>query len=97
MNQNFVALLKIALYGAFGSLYGGLFVLLGKFTGWNGLLGPLHMAPVLQLLAQITALMVAMLIFLTAAKAIRTNRRVNEFEEYKQRTQKLIAELKNNS
>lgn len=88
-NQNFNALLKVSLYGAFGALYGSLFSFIGEFGGWDGIMG---MAG--RLGAQGTTLLVSMLIFITAAKALKTNRRVNEYEKYKEETEKLINELR---
>lgn len=87
-NQNLNALLKIALYSAFGTLYGSMFTLLGEVGRWDGISGVLG-----RVGAQITALFVAMLVFYIAMKAIKTNNRVNNFEKYKEQTEKLIKNL----
>ena len=87
-NENFITLLKIALYGAFGTLYGGLFSVMDEFGHWEGVFGVAG-----RLGAQVTALFVSMLIFLIAIKALRVNNRVNKYEKYKMQTEKLIAEL----
>lgn len=87
-NQNFVALLKVAALGAFASIYGGIFAVLGEVGRWDGFLGLIG-----RLGGQVIALMTGTLIFMTCSKALRMNRRVNEFEKYKKETDKLIAEL----
>lgn len=92
INQNLTALLKIALYSAFGTLYGSMFVLLGEVGQWDGISGILG-----RIGAQITALFVAMLVFYIAMKAIRTNNRVNKYEQYKEQTENLIKKLEINS
>jgi len=83
------ALIKVAFYGAFGSIYASLFSFLGEIGRWDGPLGTVG-----RLGAQATALFVAMIIFLTCMKALRTARRVRDFPKYKQNTEKLIAELR---
>jgi H+/gluconate symporter-like permease len=91
-NQNFNALLKVSLYGAFGALYGSLFSFIGEFGGWDGILGLAG-----RLGAQCTALFASMLIFITVSKALKTNRRVNEYQKYKVETEQLISELRDHS
>jgi ribosomal protein L17 len=91
-NQNFNALLKVSLYGAFGALYGSLFSFVGELGSWDGIFG---MAG--RLGAQCTTLFVSMLIFTTAAKALKTNRRINEYATYKEETEKLLNELRKSS
>ena len=83
------ALLKVAFYGAFGSIYASIFTFVGEIGHWDGLFGLVG-----RLGAQITALFVAMFIFLTCVKAARTAQRARNFPRYKQDTVKLITELR---
>lgn len=83
------ALLKVAFYGAFGSIYASLFGFLGEVGRWEGLLGILG-----RIGGQVTALFVAMIIFLTCFKAAKAARRVRDFPKYKIETEKLLAELR---
>lgn len=82
------ALLKVAFYGSFGALYGAIFGVFGELGAWNGVA-----AVIGRFGAQATALLTAMLIFITCAKAARIARRSRDFAKYKQETEKLIAEL----
>jgi hypothetical protein len=82
------ALLRVAFYGAFGALYGAIFPFLGEIGGWSGGLGVLG-----RLGGQAVALITAMLIFFTCARAARLARRSRDFQKYKAETEKLIAEL----
>lgn len=86
------ALLKVAFYGAFGSIYASLFSFIGEIGRWDGLLGMVG-----RLGAQVTALFVAMIIFLTCFKAAKAARRAKVFPKYKQEMDRLIAELRTDS
>jgi hypothetical protein len=83
------ALLQVAMYGAFGSIYASIFTFAGEVGRWDGFLGVVG-----RLGGQAVALFTAMLIFLTCAKAVRLARRVKSFDEYKEKTEKLLAELR---
>ena len=82
-------LLKVAFYGAFGSIYASLFSVIGELGRWDGPLGVIG-----RLGAQVTALFVAMIIFLTCYKAAKAARRVRDFAKYKQETEKQISDLR---
>lgn len=86
------ALLKVAFYGAFGSIYASLFTFVGELGRWDGALGAVG-----RMGAQATALFVAMIIFLTCFKAAKAARRVRDFSTYKPQTEKLISELRNDA
>lgn len=89
MNQLFLtSLIKVAMYGALGSIYGAMFPFIGEFLGWGGLGGTLVRAG-----AQMTALVVAMLIFITCARAMRIHKKVRDFDSYQKNTKQLISAL----
>ncbi len=46
--------------------------------------------------AQVTALLVSMLIFVTCSKTIKMYTKVRDFDEYKRDTDQLISELEQN-
>ncbi len=89
LNQLFLtSLIKIAMYGALGSIYGAMFPFIGEFLGWGGLGGTMARTG-----AQITALAVAMLIFITCSRVMRIHKKVRDFDSYEKNTKQLISEL----
>ncbi|KPN76178.1 hypothetical protein AEA42_15175 [Shewanella sp. Sh95] len=89
LNQLFlISLIKVAMYGAIGTIYGAIFPFMGELTSWDGLGGIVGRTG-----AQITALAVSMLIFMTCAQTMRMHKKVRDFEEYEKNTKSLIAEL----
>ncbi len=83
------ALLKVAFYGAFGSIYASIFTFIGEWGSWDGPLGLVG-----RLGAQVTALFVAMIIFLTCFKAAKAIKRAKNFSDYKEQTEQLIQEIR---
>jgi hypothetical protein len=73
-------LVRIALYGAIGGIYGGLFGMVGGFTmwSWSGYLGSAA-----ALASGMIALFTSLFIFQTSLITIRVNKRVAEYEAYK--------------
>lgn len=88
IQEHLHSLIKISLYGAFGSIYGGIFSFVGEVGHWDGVFGLSG-----RLGTQIVALMVGMLIYITCAKAMRIHRKVKEFETYKAESERIINEL----
>lgn len=83
------ALLKVAFYGAFGSIYASIFTFVGELGRWDGPFGLVG-----RLGAQVVALFVAMIIFLTCSKAAKAAKRAKNFSPYKEQTEQLIQELR---
>ncbi|MDO8273593.1 MAG: hypothetical protein Q7U82_16990 [Gammaproteobacteria bacterium] len=83
-----ISLIKVAMYGAIGTIYGAIFPLFGQLSNWDGVGGLIGMAG-----AQVTALAVSMLIFATCARVMRIHKKVRDFESYSASTQGLIDEL----
>lgn len=89
LNQLFlVSLIKVAMYGAIGTIYGAIFPFLGELSSWNGVGGVMGRTG-----AQITALAVAMLIFITCSQTMRMHKKIRDFPEYEKNTKELISEL----
>lgn len=89
LNQLFlVSLIKVAMYGAIGTIYGAIFPFLGELSSWDGVGGVMGRTG-----AQITALAVAMLIFITCSQAMRMHKKVRDFPEYEKNIKELISEL----
>tara|TARA_R110000787_G_scaffold11122_1_gene37271 strand:+ start:154 stop:654 length:501 start_codon:yes stop_codon:yes gene_type:complete len=93
LNQLFlVSLIKVAMYGAIGTIYGAIFPFMGELTSWDGVGGVVGRTG-----AQITALAVSMLIFMTCAQTMRMHKKVRDYEEYEKTTKLLIDELEGKS
>ncbi|WP_027672559.1 hypothetical protein [Rheinheimera baltica] len=89
LNQLYlVSLIKIAMYGAIGAIYGSIFPFMGELSGWYGLGGLIGRTG-----AQVTAFAVSMLIFMTCSQTMRMHKKVRDFDEYEQSTKAIIAEL----
>ena len=89
LNQLFlISLIKVAMYGAIGAIYGAIFPFFGELASWDGVGGIVGRTG-----AQVTALAVSMLIFMTCAKTMRTHKKVRDFEEYEKNTKELISQL----
>jgi len=89
LNQLFlVSLIKVAMYGAIGTIYGITFPFMGDLTSLNGVSGIMARTG-----AQITALTVSMFIFMTCTQAMRVHKKVRDFEEYEKNTKSIIAKL----
>ncbi|HFQ5086906.1 TPA: hypothetical protein ACGUVT_004536 [Vibrio vulnificus] len=86
-----VSLVKVAMYSALGTVYGALFPMIGETLKWEGIGGVLGRTG-----AQVTALLVSMLIFVTCSKTIKMYTKVRDFDEYKRDTDQLISELEQN-
>jgi hypothetical protein len=85
------ALLWVAFFGAFGSIYGAIFSVFGELGQWQGTWGVVG-----RMGAQTIALLTAMLIFAKSSKAIRIARRCRDFDSYSKKTKALIVELSSN-
>ncbi|TVL30117.1 hypothetical protein [Shewanella algae] len=89
LNQFFlVSLIKVAMYGAIGTIYGAIFPFMGELTRWDGVGGVIGRTG-----AQFTALAVSMLIFMTCIQTMRMHKKVRDFEEYEKNTKELIEQL----
>lgn len=84
IHLNLIALLRVTLYGALGTLYGTIFGFVGEISNWT---------EAARLGAQATTLIVAMLIYFTCSKALRLSIRVSHFSSYKARAEHFIGEL----
>jgi F0F1-type ATP synthase membrane subunit b/b' len=89
LNQLFLlSLIKVAMYGALGSIYGAIFPFLGELSNWRGIGGVFSRTG-----AQVTVFAISMLIFITCSRIIKIHKKVRDFESYKENTQSLIKEL----
>ncbi len=84
----FKTLVKVALYGAFGTIYGAMFVFIGEIGDWDGLLGILGRTG-----SQFTALFVALLIYQQCRRVLRISSKLDDYDAYLAETNSIINEL----
>jgi len=83
-----VALLKVAMYGAIGSIYGFLFPFLGALFLRHGI-GSF----IITTGTQVTVMISSMLVFMTCAETMKTYKKIRDFTAYESESRELIEKL----
>lgn len=91
-NVLLIALIKIAIYGAMLSLYNGMFFALKYLSIAHVDLGKTAL-DTLSLFVQFSTLLVAVIIFNTCSKALRTYNKVKNFDDYENKSKLIIKQL----
>lgn len=91
-NVLLIALIKIAIYGAMLSLYNGMFFALKYLSIAHVDLGKAAL-DTLSLFVQLSTLVVAVIIFNTCSKSLRTYSKVKNFADYENKSKLIIKQL----